>query len=46
MPHRSSHEININTAKDVFLEKVVNGNIDNEHLKNENLMKLKLLWSL
>ena len=38
MPHRSSQEIDIQTAKDVLLEKVTNGNIDMEHLRNENLV--------
>ena len=38
MPHRTSEEISIKTAKDVFLEKVTNQNIDIEHLTNENLV--------
>ena len=38
MPHRSSDEINISTAKDIFLERIVNGHIDYEHLQSENLV--------
>ena len=39
MPHRSSNEINVQTAKEVFFEKVTNGAIDIEHLQNENLVE-------
>ena len=39
MPHRSSAEIDIKTAKDVFLEKIASGEIDMEHLTHEHLVQ-------
>ena len=39
MPHRSSDEISIQTAREVFFEKVTNGVIDMQHLQNENLIE-------
>ena len=38
MPHRLVGEIHITTAKDVFMEKVTNGEIDMEHLRYEHLV--------